>query len=144
MILSKMIRASTDSRGWRARRPRSRGEPDKLGWACLTVVCRICVQWCVFSDFLTQQRQYCIIHLSRRLMRCDIQYASAAHRHHSSHHLTFRLLASFLFSFGLLCSRVLHSHKSDNIEAFYLPFFTSIFGSSLFYFFKENLANLLR
>lgn len=69
MILSKMIRASADSYGCSAWRPRSRGEPDKLGWACC-LVCA-CVCWCVHG-FLTRQRQYCIFHSSCRLIGCDI------------------------------------------------------------------------
>lgn len=64
-----MIRASADSYGCSAWRPRSRGEPDKLGWAC----CLVCMWECeCVRGFLTRQRQYCIFHSSCRLIGCDI------------------------------------------------------------------------
>jgi len=69
-----------DSYGCSAWRPRSRGEPDKLGWACFVRVCVcvcLCARRCV-RRFLTRRRQYCIFHSSCRLIGCDMCLRRAA------------------------------------------------------------------
>ena len=127
MILSKMIRSSSDSYGCSAWRPCSRGEPDKLGWAsvCACVCLCTCVHWHV-RCFLTRQQQYCSFHSSCRLMGCDIclrrtlpSFLPSPHLSTPyllfSHFICFPLLYPYLSLFLQCKTQVFHKIIAEHI-----------------------------